>query len=298
METVISLVIAISIIVLVAFHFFTAKRETLPDNSVNESNGEIQQNSSIDAKKENTITGLTHHLYKRHIDAKKQAQAVLFSTVFVLLIGATFFYFASDIALRDSRAEEILSATDIKEKVEKNFINTYVKNHNINIDSLRELADKTSLSYKDPSTSDNPLTSENYKAEKEISAIRSNALQAYALEIDSVILARSPLLAKSKDSFSRWNKLITTISLRVIICLLIFYLSQIFLKMYRYNLKVSDFYINRYEAIICNKELGLDFIKSAELFEHKIDIGQQPKSPFEMALNILRALNENQKSQK
>lgn len=119
--------------------------------------------------------------------------------------------------------------------------------------------------------------------------------QLYKSQIDKEIVEafeqEKQQIENAKQSSSLLN-LIASMTIRVMISFFVFYLVQIFLKLYRYNLKVSDFYINKYDAILSYEEMKLPFEKTIEVFSHSIDVGNVPKTPIETALEILKVTKD------
>jgi hypothetical protein len=77
------------------------------------------------------------------------------------------------------------------------------------------------------------------------------------------------------------------ISLRIGIALVVFFICQILLKLYRYCVKFAIFYLGLFDSLFIYKDIGKDLKETIELFMPNTDIGDSPQSPANEIIKIL-----------
>ncbi|HEX9503493.1 MAG TPA: hypothetical protein VF974_04205 [Patescibacteria group bacterium] len=85
---------------------------------------------------------------------------------------------------------------------------------------------------------------------------------------------------------------IALLSLRVGISLIVFFVCQVLLRLYRYCVKFAVFYIGMFDALLMYDELKKDLKEAVDLFTPNIDIGDTPASPSTDLIKILENLNK------
>ncbi len=85
---------------------------------------------------------------------------------------------------------------------------------------------------------------------------------------------------------------ISLISLRVGISLIVFFICQVLLRLYRYCVKFAVFYIGLFDALLISEDLKVELKDAVGLFTPNVDIGDAPQSPTSELLKILANLNQ------
>ena len=207
-------------------HEYTAKKKVFDNPSSSPTYEEITP-----IKKE-----LAKSFYNRYSASKLTAYGVLFLTILIILTGAYIFLNASTIARADTASVPIGSDRwlQVQDSIANKYFIIYCEDHKIGRDTM------TRGYY--------------YNLMVQIK-------QQYKGDIDKEIVE---VFEKEKQPLENGNpsssllNLIASMTIRVMISFFVFYLVQI-LKLYRYNLKVSDFYINKYDAILSYEEMKLPF---------------------------------------
>src|SRR5258708_8614431 len=88
---------------------------------------------------------------------------------------------------------------------------------------------------------------------------------------------------------------IALLSLRVGISLIVFFVCQVLLRLYRYCVKFAVFYIGMFDALLMYDELKKDLKEAVDLFIPNIDIGHTPASPSTDLIKILENLYKAKK---
>jgi hypothetical protein len=228
-------------------------------------------------------------MYNRHYKAKKNAIVMLTFAIISLVTGVIFFYYASEVASTDRRRNDQAARSKITFDLEKSFLGKYADSMGINLDSLIE-AKKIEDNY------DRKVDNSNKKATDSLSKLRrkSNDLNQEEILKKTEEIYYSNRSHESTSNVESLYFLLTTISIRIIIAFLTFYLAKIFLNLYKYYVQISDFYINRFDAIVAFDEdkFKIDFKEITSLFEHKIKIGIGSKSPIDDAVDIANAFKK------
>jgi uncharacterized protein YlbG (UPF0298 family) len=205
--------------------------------------------------------------YTRTNSYKFQAYIILLLVIGSLFIGGLIFYAAGQIAGRDLYYSDVNYYGDTYEsKLVNRFMSVYCEENNVpkpdeEIDFLkwRDLRDKVKTIYR-----------------KEISAdFEEHQNQLKNEKIDTQVFA-----------------LISTSLIRIGIVTLLIFLVQIFLRLYRYNLKLSDYYKARFDAVLLSKTEKLDFEKSITLMYPNFDVGKEIKNPMGEMINLLKNVKE------
>lgn len=87
----------------------------------------------------------------------------------------------------------------------------------------------------------------------------------------------------------------TGLSLRVGIAIMVIFITQLLLRLYRYCLRIGNFYMSRFDALLCYEpDLEIDLDKAINLFTPPVEVGKEPPSPSEIA----KVRNKGKKAQK
>lgn len=82
--------------------------------------------------------------------------------------------------------------------------------------------------------------------------------------------------------------LVANLSLRLGIAIIVIFITQVLLRQYRYCLRIANFYMARFDALLSIKEkIELDLKEAIVLFTPSVDVGKEPKSPFEGIWGLL-----------
>jgi hypothetical protein len=95
------------------------------------------------------------------------------------------------------------------------------------------------------------------------------------------IITASGIALTNKDFW------IFLISLRIGIALVVFFICQILLKLYRYCVKFAIFYLGLFDSLFIYKDIGKDLKETIELFMPNTDIGDSPQSPANEIIKLL-----------
>lgn len=86
--------------------------------------------------------------------------------------------------------------------------------------------------------------------------------------------------------------LVSIVSIRVGIALVIFFICQVLLKLYRYCLRFSAFYTGLFDALFIYEDLGKEIADAIQLFAVKENLEEGPESPTDKAIEILKEVNK------
>jgi hypothetical protein len=79
--------------------------------------------------------------------------------------------------------------------------------------------------------------------------------------------------------------------LRVTTILLIAFLVQILVSLYRYNTRLASYYDARADAVLMTRFAGTEFDNLVELLSpDRFDFGRQPRSPMGNAVELAREI--------
>lgn len=84
--------------------------------------------------------------------------------------------------------------------------------------------------------------------------------------------------------------LVSLLSLRVGIAVVIFFICQILLRLYRFCIKVSVFYTGLFDALFIHDEIKKDIGDAIQLFSGKDGIDGDPTVPADQVIEILKNL--------
>jgi hypothetical protein len=82
--------------------------------------------------------------------------------------------------------------------------------------------------------------------------------------------------------------LISVLSIRVGIFLVIFFICQVLLKLYRYCLKFTAFYTGLFDALFIFKDIDKNLEEAVQIFTIKEGLEKAPESPTEKVIEILK----------
>lgn len=226
---------------------------------------------------------LLESIYHLYFKAKKQAPIMLAWALTSLFLGAISFYYASVLVTKDQRAYEKTAKDALHLSIQQRYYDSAAKYLNINYDSLlqKKMLKDTSIVGR--------------KADILYSQIAELTRLKYPDQISKEVHERFKNENNNDNTPGNSNSfyfIFSTISTRIIISLLTFYLAQLFIRLYNYYLRVSDFYINRFDAIIAYREndFKMNFQETTSIFEHKTEIGIGPRNPIKTAIKIIEAI--------
>lgn len=220
---------------------------------------------------------LAKSFFLRYRSSKNMAYGILLFTVFVLFVGAYAFYNASNLLPKEIKKADFIGTDKwekIQDSISKIYENKYLYERGILVDTLTtgnaaQLAVEAKTKYRD-----------------RINRETSESLDKASKEVQSENASVSNL------------QLLGSITIRLMIGFFVFYLTQIFLKLYRYNLKISDFYLNKFDAILSHEAMKMSFEDTIDIFKHGIDVGSEPKTPIETAIQLIQATKEIKENKK
>ena len=92
---------------------------------------------------------------------------------------------------------------------------------------------------------------------------------------------------------SESDYVISLLSLRIGISLIVFFVCQILLKLYRYCLKFAVFYIGMFDALIIYKEIEVNLKEAIDMFMPDTDIGPTPQGPMKEMAELFAIWQKN-----
>jgi hypothetical protein len=84
--------------------------------------------------------------------------------------------------------------------------------------------------------------------------------------------------------------LVSLISLRAGIAIVIFFICQILLRLYRFCIKVSVFYTGLFDALFIHEDVKKDIGEAIQLFSARDGIDGDPTSPVDQVVELLKNL--------
>jgi hypothetical protein len=107
-------------------------------------------------------------------------------------------------------------------------------------------------------------------------------LGCIAIFIFSDCIVTNIMIVTDKNTY--W---ISLLSLRIGISLIVFFICQILLKLYRYCVKFAVFYIGLFDSLLIYKEIGVELKDAIAMFMPGTDIGDSPNSPANEIIQLL-----------
>lgn len=102
------------------------------------------------------------------------------------------------------------------------------------------------------------------------------------------IFNRHPGIAKEELIY------LSTLSIRAGIALIVFFITRMLLRLYKYCLKISNFYMGRFETLLAYKDLNMDIHKSGGIIHAKGGYGERTfKGPFHRTYRTAKANQKN-----
>jgi hypothetical protein len=104
-----------------------------------------------------------------------------------------------------------------------------------------------------------------------------------------IFIFAGSLVPVPTTSVSENYLLVASLSLRVGIAIIVIFITQVLLRLYRYCLRIGNFYMSRFDALLCCEEkIAIDLETAVALFTPPVDVGREPPSPFEGMWSALR----------
>lgn len=103
----------------------------------------------------------------------------------------------------------------------------------------------------------------------------------------AIFIFSDQIVARTGVSIDPQDYWISMLSLRVGISLIVFFICQISLKLYRYCVKFAVFYIGLFDALMIYKDIGVELKEAITMFMPGTDIGDSPNSPASEIIQIL-----------
>jgi ABC-type multidrug transport system fused ATPase/permease subunit len=97
-------------------------------------------------------------------------------------------------------------------------------------------------------------------------------------------------LSINEEKLTVSQYLISLVSIRAGIALVIFFICQVLLKLYRYCLRFTAFYTGLFDALFIHEDLKKDFADAVQFFAIKEGLEEAPESPSDKVIEILKQL--------
>jgi hypothetical protein len=106
------------------------------------------------------------------------------------------------------------------------------------------------------------------------------------------LFANSFIIQREKEQgFTENHIFISGLTIRGGIALIILFITRVLLKLYRYCLKIGSFNLARFDALLCQEDLTLPFKEAIEIFNINADVGEEPTTPTQEVVDILKQVN-------
>lgn len=103
----------------------------------------------------------------------------------------------------------------------------------------------------------------------------------------AIFIFSDQIVARTSDLMDKKDYWISMLSLRIGISLIVFFICQILLKLYRYCVKFAVFYIGLFDSLMIYKEIGVELKDAIAMFMPGTDIGDSPNSPASEIIQLL-----------
>lgn len=307
--------IFVTTVVLFVIHFLQKN-----DNSVPENQNPKSPYSYIDL-----INDLN---FKAEI-SKRNSNVMLLFAFIVLIVGVRYIYLATEIAdtkldLENKKISEMVTEQYINKYFLNNFLDYIFLDSNKNriakskkiidsmifnelispIDTLNYLQYNYNIYNTEPEklflggyyeTSEQPVGDVDYDRYQSIinkTKIYYNDSIFKKINEDYLIVYN----AFYKDNAN--ERFITAMSIRILMSLVTFFIAQLFIKLYRYQRQLSEYYYNRIDAInayVC-ASLNITLSESVKLFQHNISFGKDLKLPTDSILELVNTISNINKT--
>jgi hypothetical protein len=229
---------------------------------------------------------------------------ILSFIVVVLVVAAIFIVFAGEIASRDTQSLSLMQTTlDKRQKMnseidkleeELSEVSADLANQNKKADSLidkinllsvkSDLSDSESLKLKELNDDLNELLAKNTKKTAIKNLIESKKMRKYddLKRYDELLTSLKNKAIESGeakfDTVTGANLLIAAGITRFGVLAITIYLVQILLNLYRYNTRVSSFYMSRSDALILIDHSSTEISDISDILMPAVDFGKQPST--------------------
>lgn len=212
------------------------------------------------------IKSLVRSLRRRARSLRSAARFTLFLTFLSIAAGLYLFTSAGQIASRDTYSSVLA------DELKRSSTDAALSSQRV-VDQLRDLYEKSG-----PESTQSNVPEELIKAGREIAGQHARTEQ---------IIARIEQAAVSKDTLYFFLSTLTT---RIGSVLLLIFLVQILLSVYRYSVRLETYYDSRADALVIyggSSEEQLERLVSV-LSPDKIEFGKTPTTPTEHAVEAVK----------
>jgi hypothetical protein len=220
---------------------------------------------------------------------QKLSGYILLGIIFMLVCAALFIVFAGQITSLDVSGVKLVSLAqaDVRSaEDELDRISSEITRTQANRRRAREQAAKGEPRSDVPSPEDT-------SSDDEISRLKYDAKKTALAKANDVLLRVKEKQFeddRSKDQTSSQILLIQTSVTRFGVVLIMVFLVQILVSLYRYNMRLSAFYYGRADALVLVSKQPADLRALVELISpDKLDFGKPPRTPAEEAGGLLSA---------
>jgi hypothetical protein len=229
----------------------------------------------------------------RALQLERRSAVILTGIVFMLICAALFIVFAGQITSLDVSGTKLVSLaqSDVRAaEDELQAVNSAIGDRARKLAAAKEQAAKSQTDTKSlPTDSTFDDTNDDFlKTKLEAKKLALTAANANLINVR----ARQYQDDRTKDQTSGEILLIQTSVTRFGVVLIMVFLVQILVNLYRYNMRLSAFYFGRADALILLNK-GEDELNLATLVElispDKFDFGKSPRTPAQEAGSLIQA---------
>jgi hypothetical protein len=233
-------------------------------------------------------------LVQRAMQLQKRSGIILIGIVFMLVCAAIFIVFAGQITSLDVSGVKLVSLalSDVRAAEDDlQQINTEIRARTENLRRAKEQAAKIE-------TAAEPAVKATFDdSSDEFLKLKFEAKKTALLDANATLLkVRQKQYEddRPKDQTSGQTLLIQTSVTRFGVVIIMVFLVQILVNLYRYNMRLSAFYFGRSDALVLLNK-GSDDLNLGTLVElispDKLDFGKAPRTPAQEAAELIQSWN-------
>jgi hypothetical protein len=222
-------------------------------------------------------------------ELEKRSGYILISIVFMLVCAALFIVFAGQITSLDVSGVKPVSLAQADVRSAEDELDRIISEITRNKEARRRAKEQAAKGEQRLDTG----VPEDTQLSDEATSLRLEAKKAALKKANDVLLSvkeKQFEAERPKDQTSAQTLLIQTSVTRFGVVLIMVFLVQILVNLYRYNKRLSAFYFGRADALILlGKGLKNFRILTEVVTPDKLDFGKPPRTPGEEAAGLLAA---------
>lgn len=232
-------------------------------------------------------------LAERAARLQQRSGYILIGIIFMLICAAIFIVFAGQITTLDVSGVKLVSLAqaDVRTAEEElDRINSEIARKQESRKRAKELATKELATKGEQRVEP---TSEEASSDDEITKLKFEAKKEALKKANEVLLRVKEKQFeddRQKDQASSQLLLIQTSVTRFGVVLIMVFLVQILVSLYRYNMRLSAFYFGRADALVLLNKMPSELRTLVDVISpDKLDFGKPPRTPAEEAGGLLQA---------